>query len=140
MALLFLKLNADTYDIYVEDFTGIYNIIFFLFFFSIYYNFINSHFFLIFFSHPPSPPFHTENYAALSLPPFAPYSDVKKQWRLLGKKLHPDKCKEEWCEQEYVKISNAYGQISDYEKGKLKVVGMEERKKGKGAKGAKRRA
>ena len=44
-----------------------------------------------------------------------------------------DKCKEEWCEREYVKVLNAYSQISDYEKGKVKVVGREEKgEKGKG--------
>ena len=35
-----------------------------------------------------------------------------------------------------MRISNAYTQISDYEKGKLKVVGLEE-KKGEGGKGGK---
>jgi hypothetical protein len=64
-----------------------------------------------------------ENYLILDLPPFAPFTDVKKAWRMLGRKYHPDKnpgCVD--CAEKYMQISNAYEQINDYDKGKLKII------------------
>jgi hypothetical protein len=85
LLVLFLRVNADSYDVRFEDFAT--------------------------------------NYGVLGLPPMASFAEVKKAWRTLGLKYHPDKnpsCAE--CQEKYVQISNAYGQISDYEKGKLKII------------------
>eukprot|EP00211_Chloroparvula_japonica_P005804 CAMPEP_0119120798 /NCGR_PEP_ID=MMETSP1310-20130426/1693_1 /TAXON_ID=464262 /ORGANISM="Genus nov. species nov., Strain RCC2339" /LENGTH=358 /DNA_ID=CAMNT_0007110303 /DNA_START=45 /DNA_END=1118 /DNA_ORIENTATION=- len=68
------------------------------------------------------------NYEILGLPPEAPFADVKKAWRVLGRKYHPDKTKNDPASADlYVQISNAYSQISDYEKGKVHVVGRRAR-------------
>lgn len=71
------------------------------------------------------------NYEILGVPPLTPLPEVKKAWRSLGKKYHPDKNKNcDSCADMYVKISEAYTQISDYEKGKLKLVGEDRHQKG----------
>ena len=63
------------------------------------------------------------NYAILGVSDDASYAEVKKAFYTWSLDNHPDKkpgCKE--CEAEYIRRNEAYTQITDFHKGKLKLV------------------
>ncbi|KAL6076815.1 Chaperone protein DnaJ [Balamuthia mandrillaris] len=63
------------------------------------------------------------NYDVLGVPPGASISTVKKAYKTLSLKWHPDKnpgCEE--CSAKYMRIAEAYTQITDYDKGILRLV------------------
>ena len=67
------------------------------------------------------------NYKLLNLPVNTPFAKVRKAYHKLSLTSHPDrlgpgKC-DASCQERWVKISNAYTELKDYDNGKLKLVG-----------------
>lgn len=55
-------------------------------------------------------------YETLGLTSDATLDDIKKAYRKLSLKYHPDKCKETDCEQKFITISQAYNILKDQDK------------------------
>ena len=55
-------------------------------------------------------------YETLDIPQSASESEIKKAYRKLARKYHPDVCKEKECEEKFKEINAAYEVLSDKEK------------------------